>query len=905
MNEKQQQLLFDKGITNVPSDALCSDNALEENIGLFHSNGEHRVIQKPKEYMVLDNGYKLLYVHEYGGFTRYIIYNTNNSKLYWQLAGSDTKTEIGTFSAIVVVESVGNTLIVTDGDKLSYLLWDTRSDSPTYKSLGSSIPDIEMEFKMAYVGNNAVQYPDPHHDLTELLDGKIVKETGFDGGVPTTPAVSGSFFKSVHYEDAKAGLIGLVSKRIRQVHEAKRFMFPFWVRYATRLYDGTYTHVSNPILMLPTVRYNWDIFTCDDNGIPLKMDGDHGGWPQTNYLPVSGELQYEFKSYPNLEVWEDIISGVDIFVSEEIKTFDMEGTWTIQNSFIMSNNVSTKNPLFVQNTPLSDSCNRQYNYYKQIQEPSDNNLDNCYTYFQPAMLSDSEIINKLLDASVFYKLIEIDANDINSYLVDTSNVIQRGVLENLTTQDQLNDDYFSRSPMKAAIMKAYNSRLHLADIRRGFFNGFTHFSFTGYNEGAVNYEYYVYINTDNGVRVVKAAKQSTFEIADIWFYYPDPRAFRVQVFDTTDNKLLADLPLKEHERLNGAYSFRRLPTDPNETRPTTTAPDRPTIVTDDEIIKDRLFVSEVDNPYVFTAKGDIAIRLGNIIGLASQTMALGEMEHGIHPMSVFSEKGISLLRLASDGTYTRSDEISREVCNNPKSITETDGPVFFSSEKGLMVMSGTKVTCVSPQLSGKHIVSAALSEYTNPELSFHDFLKGARIGYDYRDSLLWIGRDDSDVLWIYSILTGTFSHYVITSESRSRRAQSADDIGLNFVLKYPDTLIQVGNTVYSLLERKDINDEEALEESYDGCIITRPMKLENGLALKSIMQIRHILQMEGKMTLQIFASNNLNSWVELHSLRGTPWKYYKFRYNFTNMKATDRFAGTVLITQERRMNKLR
>ena len=41
------------------------------------------------------------------------------------------------------------------------------------------------------------------------------------------------------------------------------------------------------------------------------------------------------------------------------------------------------------------------------------------------------------------------------------------------------------------------------------------------------------------------------------------------------------------------------------------------------------------------------------------------------------------------------------------------------------------------------------------------------------------------------------------------------------------------------------------------------------------------------------------------SLRTKPWKYYRFRYNFSGLLATDRFAGTVLITQERRTNKLR
>jgi hypothetical protein len=125
----------------------------------------------------------------------------------------------------------------------------------------------------------------------------------------------------------------------------------------------------------------------------------------------------------------------------------------------------------------------------------------------------------------------------------------------------------------------------------------------------------------------------------------------------------------------------------------------------------------------------------------------------------------------------------------------------------------------------------------------------------------------------------------------------------NIVNNYPDTLFhKLGDGLYSLTERPQPEDDTNL---YSGVIETRPMKLENGLALKSIMQVRHIKCMDGTMTMQIFASNNLKEWVELHSLRGIPWLYYKFRFVFGEMKATDRFAGTMLITQERRTNKMR
>ena len=80
-NSKQQQLTFDKGITNVPSDAICSDNTLEECMGLYHDGAEHRPIQKPVEYVELPEGHTILYIHVYNGFTRYI--TSYGENLYW------------------------------------------------------------------------------------------------------------------------------------------------------------------------------------------------------------------------------------------------------------------------------------------------------------------------------------------------------------------------------------------------------------------------------------------------------------------------------------------------------------------------------------------------------------------------------------------------------------------------------------------------------------------------------------------------------------------------------------------------------------------------------------------------------------------------------------------------------
>ena len=44
-NVKQYQISFEKGMTNVPSDVICSDNEAAELVGMTFENGELKPIQ--------------------------------------------------------------------------------------------------------------------------------------------------------------------------------------------------------------------------------------------------------------------------------------------------------------------------------------------------------------------------------------------------------------------------------------------------------------------------------------------------------------------------------------------------------------------------------------------------------------------------------------------------------------------------------------------------------------------------------------------------------------------------------------------------------------------------------------------------------------------------------------------
>ena len=149
MNEKQQQLTFDKGITNVPSDILCSDNALEESVGMIYDNGEHRVIQNPVV-KITGTPNIVLYIHKFGNEPdRYIctagdglsiVYGTDNSGRYSNVGNLGNETYS---SANTKITSIGKTLIVTGTSGIHYYLWQPGN---AYKYLGDHIPEPYIRF---------------------------------------------------------------------------------------------------------------------------------------------------------------------------------------------------------------------------------------------------------------------------------------------------------------------------------------------------------------------------------------------------------------------------------------------------------------------------------------------------------------------------------------------------------------------------------------------------------------------------------------------------------------------------------------------------------------------------------------------------------------------------------------
>ena len=907
MNEKQQQLTFDKGITNVPSDILCSDNALEESVGMIYDNGEHRVIQKP---VVKITGAPniVLYIHKFGNEPdRYIctaeegqriVYGTVSSGVYSNLddLGNETYSAANT-----KITSIGKTLIVTSASGIHYYLWQPGNgqNPPSYKYLGDHIPEPYIRFWL--YGDDKVLTPTEYNNwkytqrfgLWEFE--KFVSSTGSSYEILSNENYHPKIDSPDVYNDL---VVGLYAKNKKQIAHKKCFCNPFFVRYALEMYDGTYTYISNPVLLMPSCKRNsyayWDF---EDDNLSVF----------TCYKKLFYEMT--FLESTDLTYFSDIVKDVVVFISDGIELYD---TVCDQPCGHITSITDTED----QPIMAVDGIYRELISLNNYSLYHDKNFSAVYTGgtspYTVSVLkekSEDDILNDIKSVSVFYKICSLGLKQAGNDYGDLTSRIPLNVLDNLTTQEiRLNDDkddYFSRSKLYPSFIYAYNSRLNLANVARSFFEGFEFFiAFDKSNGNNYQYTFDVTIQTDTGnVHVWHNLQQSTnhgITVQGVYFYYPDSRAKHVVIYNTSTGYKILDADLETHSGLNGAFYIAGLPGYRVEDEPTGTPVDPESYSSPSspapEKLPNYIITSEVNNPWVFQAEGYNRVGVGEIIGMSTTTMALSQDQFGGTDLIVFTDNGIWGMKVDGTGLYQSIHPFSREVCNNPKSITQTDGAVFFSSEKGLMIAWDGGVKCVSEQLNGKESLFSGEVGMGN----FRNYMEDCFIAYDYRDSLLWIFNNNRqtnpDYCYVYSIKTGTFGKFRF------------DTPITNVVNDYPDYLLQTtnqqdGGLLLSLTGRTNINLDDA--DDYSGLMITRPMKLENGLALKSIMQIRNISYMEGSMTLRIFASNNLNDWVELHSLRGMPWKYYRFRYDLSDMKATDRFGGSVLITQERRTNKLR
>lgn len=220
-------------------------------------------------------------------------------------------------------------------------------------------------------------------------------------------------------------------------------------------------------------------------------------------------------------------------------------------------------------------------------------------------------------------------------------------------------------------------------------------------------------------------------------------------------------------------------------------------------------VSSTNNPLVFPYAQTYRVGFGDIIGFSNTSVAVSQGQFGVYPLLVFTTEGIFAMNVDTSGvgSYLTNAPISREVCNNANSIVQVDGGVFFSSDKGLMLISGSDTQLFSESINGvpentpdskSDILGDGLKVYSNA--ISHVSLVTLEGAISYNDFREYLKQSSSYISYLYDkgkllVYNSTFDYcYLIDLSTRfctklsKRVVFNTDD--------YPSSLYATGDYLY-------------------------------------------------------------------------------------------------------------
>ncbi len=880
------------GYSTIPSDYECTDGDLAMSMNLVQDNGAMAPVFSPKEIMELAGNEQIVLIHSVPGQKNYIIKRVGieNSFSIWWLQKSDTitntaaATKIGDYIGYRDIVVVGNTIAIATDSGVHYALWKDNG----YIQLNDKPPFIVIDFGM--------------YKVAELNDAEKF----------TIPARCAASWEQRRDKAEKAELAEftqmayglLLSKVYENVTSVGYFYQPFFIRYAYRLFDGSYSWHSAPILMLPTIIP--PIIKYSDDGTHPAADGTLEA-SLTLSVPYFG-LAYRIltNSVEKLANWSDIISGIDIFISAPIYTYDQSKDlpWRpvaytrdiLANVSPDQNRATGHRPgwtvaddVFVGH--YADTISGSYVDHTMKTATSDNP-----GYFQCLnILQHPEFHRNVESEHTFYKIAELDVKDIKAMQAMERLKLKDDDLSTLVTRATLPDDYQSHHKIVASSLFAYNSRLNLAGIDVAPAQPFPMRSIMqfGNPNGTTPSRVRITVWTRlNGTRCLAVNNGRVGVEANRWLnpennfpryiYYPDASAYKMEIYISESQKYIINLT--PHDFLNGAYWYRGKEGMSVSSVPTENAESETAQCAISVNVASKIYTSEVNNPFLFPATGINTVGNGEIVALSSVVKALSQGQFGQFPLYAFTTEGVWALEVSSTGGFISRQPVTRDVCINPHSILQIDTAVLFATNRGIMLLQGASSTCISDALNADAICPLshlpyglrimAMAGFSGNDINiipFSEFIATCRMAYDYPHQRIIVYRDGSGYAYIYSI----------RSKSWGMMYSNLCDT----VNSYPEALAITDNRANDGTPTKRLVNFSQTDQTNAKCLLlTRPIKLEAPDVLKTIDTVIQRGQFQ-KSNLQcvLYGSRDLYNWHliwsskdhYLRGFRGTPYKYFR------------------------------
>lgn len=900
------------GITTTPSDYECPDGQLFTATNLVPEDNQLKPITPPtiiadnlKDYIPL-----CLFTPANTQEKYYILKSPEKNLVYLTDKDKNPKTipTFNTLGDVSQVTSVGNIIVIASSNGIHYARW--KENSITY--IGSDFPKLNIFATTVPVVQESYYTETVKINITKEFKREFWKQWDLNpdhyhlSGDPSSEDVA-----QRRHEIAEP-LFAAVNTMQNKLQKDGHIAYPCYLRAALRLYDGKYVAHTPPMLLLP-----------NSHGAPIAMIIRRKG----STLPYCAQIKMPCADIrlslanPIPEEWRDIVVGVDFFISTQMQSFSNSDT-----SIIAAKSLTDSAWPWTQ--PFADSAKIKFNINTQPtpsgprfdQDDTLDKFDWMYIQFQR---DDYKTFTDLVaEPTNFFLISQMTTEEYNNLIIDHYNQntertnyitlpIEKTRFNNLQQQTTLPDTGQMHDNILPQTIFAFNKRIHVAIKAKiikqpNFLETFFVAEETAEPEPSA-------FTVSAAMLEIKTAEQKIYVPlqpyqGDTWdnynqlryFYTHTPNATRILLKTDYGIKNIKEIPLKTHSTLSGSYAFNAfqplpfIDSDMSEQEfDNNYLPFIDSDVSEQEFVDNyykiqqtvnygnTIITSHVDNPFILPEENANTLGTGKIIGLSSATKALSQGQFGQFPMYAFTDDGIWALETTQQGTYHRPHPVTRDVCNNPSSITQIDDAVLFTSDRGIMMISGRNSICISENIeqetfplgelpkADKLLEMALINNYTS--IPFNNFINNCKLIYDYPQQRIIAFNSECNYAYVYSLktkqwgtmltkLNGTFHTYPWAIATTSK-----------------GEIVNLRNNQENLTS----NSTPAVVNTL---LITRPLKLDMPDILKTIdTVIQRGLFHKGHIKTILYGSRNLYTWHlvktsqdhYLRGFRGTPYKYFR------------------------------
>lgn len=539
-----------KGIERGTDDSLSQDGSCLELINARIKNGSIEPVGRPILEQAFAGGKMPVFIHKNNSYEHVISYLDGN--VIFDCTRENGKytvkdVTICTLQALKQIESIGNILVMATGESIHYAIFIGEE----YRYLGDQIPEPAIRFSC--IKEEAVYSDDASCSLEPAVH---IQEVG-------SLATLNEAGEKIITNSFKASYYKLLQEK---VYDVGHVIYPVLVRYAVRLFDGSYVMHSSPLLVgepnfvnMATNKTEFDFDSLQIKGFTYRLIAN----------PRTIGVKYDLSG---LSGWKDVASSVDIFVSRPFVINDLDSS--------------------IKTVTVLDEKN------VMVDLP---------------FKSESELIEEIGEISNFYLVKSIPIGDISD---GVENIFAEGkAFKNLEQQEAATDDAFTRSRITGHLY-TYNGKLHVGNIREKLAKPYPldMFAVGDTNGFTVNTE--VHVKTESGMKIVHGISTIYGDMISPYLSYPDSRAVKMIIYN---NKYYNEIPLKPHPFLNIAYSLKGLRPYPITDKYGTYTPLPEDSVS---VAPSKLKVSNVSNPFYFPARQTYTVSNRGIIGMAAATAAL-------------------------------------------------------------------------------------------------------------------------------------------------------------------------------------------------------------------------------------------------------------------------------------------